>query len=208
MRKTLLASILLPAGLYAQTLWPVNMAGSTAGGPLPSYNPQHLTIAVGDQVRWTNVSGSHSANGSLVLYPGNPEGFSTGNPDGGSWSYTFTFTIPGFYQYHCTQDGHSATQFGSITVVDPGTGLAEVGEAGEEVKVYPSPATSMLIVETDDNHWQRVTVISLNGETLLNGPVNNGGLITLDVADLAAGNYFVLLTDARGRVIAKPFSKD
>lgn len=207
MRKTLLASILLPASLHAQTLWPVSMGGSTAGGTLPYYNPQHLTINVGDQVRFTNVSGTHSANGSLALYPGNPEGFSTGDPDNGNWSETFTFTIPGFYQYHCTADGHSATQFGSITVLDP-TGVAEVSEAGEEVVVFPSPTTGLLTIEAVGFNARGVSVISLNGETLLTRTVGKTGVVTLEVAHLAAGNYFVLLTDAGGRVIAKPFSKE
>lgn len=207
MRKTLLASILLPASLHAQTLWPVSMGGSTAGGTLPFYNPQHITINVGDQVRFTNVSGTHSANGSLALYPGNPEGFSTGDPENGNWSETFTFTIPGLYQYHCTADGHSATQFGSITVLDP-TGVAEVREAGSEVVVFPSPTTGLMTIEAAECDVRQVSVISLNGETLLTVSVNNGGLITLNVTELAAGNYFVLLTDAGGRVIAKPFSKE
>lgn len=207
MRSSFLLILAIPFAAHSQTLWPVNMGGSTAGGALPYYDPQFLTINVGDQVRWTNLSGTHNVNGTQLLFPSNPQSFSSGDAQNGSWSFTFTFTIPGFYQYHCTQDGHSATQFGTITVVDPSTGLAGVGEADGTIKVYPSPATSSLMVETGGSDTQRVSVISLNGEVLINGSVNQGGIITLDVAGLPAGNYFVLLTTASGRVTAKPFSK-
>lgn len=208
MRKTLLLGLLLPASLSAQTLWNVDVGGSTLNPlNLPYYNPQHLTINVGDQVRWSNSSGTHNVNGSLSLFPSNPEGFSSGNPASGSWNFTKTFTIPGVYNYHCTSQGHAATQFGSITVVNPTTGLAEVAEASAEYRIYPSPAQDRLYVDAGDLSLRAVRIIDLNGRELLSAPVQRMPM-ALEVATLPSGNYFVLLTDADGRIAARPFRKE
>ncbi|HRD53721.1 MAG TPA: T9SS type A sorting domain-containing protein [Flavobacteriales bacterium] len=206
MRQFAALLLLLPIISTAQTLWPVSVGGSTIGGTSPFYNPQNLTISVGDQVRWTNTSGTHNVNGSLSLFPGNPEGFSSGNPQSGGWTFTRTFTIPGVYNFHCTQIGHSATQFGSITVVDPSSSVAEVGEGAADLKVYPSPASDRLFVELGVLNAQTVRIIDLNGaERLTSGAAR--GTLTLDVSALPSANYFVLVTDEKGSVIARPFAK-
>jgi plastocyanin len=208
MRTLLLVGLLLPASLSAQTLWNVDVGGSTLNPlNLPYYNPQHLTINVGDQVRWSNSSGTHNVNGSLSLFPGNPEGFSSGDPASGSWNFTKTFTIPGVYNYHCTSQGHAATQFGSITVVNPSTGLADVEEASSAIRVYPSPANDRLFVDAGDLPLRLVRIIDLNGRELLSAPVQRVPM-ALEVESLPSGNYFVLLSDTDGRIAARPFRKE
>lgn len=205
--RLLSALLLLPFAASAQTLWPVNVGGSTIGGTPPFYSPQNLTIQVGDQVRWTNVSGTHNVNGNQSLFPGNPQSFSSGNPSSGGWNYTFTFTIPGVYNYHCTQVGHAATQFGSITVVNPSTGLAEVNEAGNAVNVYPSPASDRLFVDLGQLEARELRIVNLNGEVVSAMGVTAAGVATMDVSGLAPASYFMLITDREGRVSTKPFIK-
>ncbi len=205
--RLLSALLLLPLATSAQTLWPVNVGGSTIGGTPPFYSPQNLTINVGDQVRWTNSSGTHNVNGNQSLFPGNPQSFSSGSAASGNWSFTFTFTIPGVYNYHCTQPGHAATQFGSITVVDPSTGLADVDEAGGAVNVYPSPASDRLFIDLGQSQAREVRIISLNGESAASMATSATGIISLDVSTLAPASYFVLITDGEGRVSAKSFIK-
>ncbi len=183
----------------------MEMGGSTSGGALPYYSPQNFTISIGDIVRWTNVSGSHSANGSLANHPTNPAGFSSGNPQSGNWSWEFTFTVPGVYHYDCTQDGHSATQFGTITVLN-NVGIAEVAPA-VDVNVFPIPASEQLFIETTGNTLRTATVVDLDGATVLSMQLNASGRTSVDITTLAAGKYFVLITTADGRVTAKPFTK-
>ncbi|MEY4864760.1 MAG: hypothetical protein RLZZ114_189, partial [Bacteroidota bacterium] len=77
------------------------------------FQPSTLTIQVGDQVIWTQVSGAHNVNGTQGTFPNNPASFSSGAVAGGNWTYSFTFTIPGTYSYHC--DPH-AGMTGIITV--------------------------------------------------------------------------------------------
>lgn len=199
--------LLLPLAASAQTLWPVNVGGSTIGSTPPYYSPQNLTINVGDQVRWTNVSGTHNVNGSQSLFPGNPQSFGSGSPQSGGWTYTFTFTIPGVYNYHCTQVGHAATQFGSITVVDPSTGLAEVAAAGNEVRVFPSPASDRLFVDLGQLEARELRIVNLNGEVVAAMGATAAGAATMDVSGLAPASYFVLITDREGRLSTKPFIK-
>lgn len=206
MNKILTLLAFLPLSAFAQVIWPVNMGGSTLNPPDPYYSPQNLTISIGDIVRWTNVSGSHSANGSLALFPGNPQGFSSGDPDNGNWSWEFTFTIPGVYNYHCTQDGHAATQFGQITVLN-NVGVAEVADAADRIAVYPVPASAQLTIEATDITLRTARVIDLDGATIMDLPLNTTGRTDVDIAKLAAGKYFVLITDADGGVSSKPFTK-
>lgn len=77
------------------------------------FDPQNLTIEVGDIVEWNNSQGSHNVNGTLADYPTNPEGF--GNSVGANWTYSFTFNTPGFYEYKC--DPHQFLgMVGTVTV--------------------------------------------------------------------------------------------
>jgi len=205
MRLLSTLAALLPLASFA-TLWNVSVGGSTIGGTPPYYSPQNLTILAGDQVRWTNMSGTHNVKGTQALFPGNPQSFDSGNAQSGGWTYTFTFTIPGVYNYHCTQNGHAATQFGQITV-QVNTGLAEVTEAGAEVMLYPTPTADQLIAKLGEATARELSIISLNGEVVMSQGALGAEVITLDVSALRPANYFLLITDRNGRVIAKPFAK-
>ncbi len=78
------------------------------------FNPSALTVASGDTVTWTQVSGAHNVNGSLTTFPSNPAGFSSGAVAGGTWTYSFQFTIAGVYNYQC--DPHTPSMVGTVTV--------------------------------------------------------------------------------------------
>ncbi len=78
------------------------------------FNPSALTVASGDTVTWTQVSGAHNVNGSLTTFPSNPAGFSSGAVAGGTWTYSFQFTVAGVYNYQC--DPHTPSMVGTVTV--------------------------------------------------------------------------------------------
>jgi len=209
-RMRLFASLLLllPVLANAQIVWPVSVGGSTITPQnLPFYSPQHIVIQVGDTVRWTNQSGTHNVNGSLSIFPGNPEGFTSGNSQSGGWVYKRKFNMPGLYNYHCTSNGHAATQFGSITVLDPNTGLAEIGNEAPGLRVYPAPATNLLTVELGALRARSLRAVDLDGREVYSaGPA--AGTLTLDVSILPSGSYFLLITTEAGSMLAKPFIKD
>ncbi|MBX2980460.1 MAG: T9SS type A sorting domain-containing protein [Flavobacteriales bacterium] len=206
MKQLLTLAFLLPFAASAQTTHQVSVGGSLVGGTPPFYSPQNLTIAVGDIVQWTNSSGSHNVNGSTQLFPGNPQGFSSGAVAGGAWNFSHTFTIPGVYNYHCTANGHSATQFGQITVVNT-TSVAELDEE-QVVLLYPVPTNDVLTVESTSFEFQNARVITLDGRVVAEHAVNGRTRVEISTADLAAGQYFLLLNDKQDRTISRPFRKE
>lgn len=83
-----------------------------------SFTPNNLTINAGETVQWQNQSGVHNVNGSQATFPSNPQSFFSGTAAAAPWTFDFTFTIPGTYQYQC--DPHSGVGMnGTITVVEP-----------------------------------------------------------------------------------------
>jgi plastocyanin len=203
--KHLLLCLLLPASLAAQVTHNVQVGGSLAGGTPPFYAPQHLTINVGDNVVWTNTSGTHNVNGSTNLFPANPEGFTSGAPASGNWTFQRTFTIAGLYNYHCSQNGHSATQFGSITVLNPST--VEERTEQPEILLYPVPAADVLVVELGTQQVRLAEVVGVDGRLLHSEAVNGRNRLDISTTSLAAGQYFLRLTDERGHVMSRPFRR-
>ena len=78
------------------------------------FNPSAVSVSSGDTVTWTQVSGAHNVNGSLSTFPSNPAGFSSGSVAGGTWTYSFQFTVAGVYNYQC--DPHIPSMVGTVTV--------------------------------------------------------------------------------------------
>ncbi|MDF1696335.1 MAG: lamin tail domain-containing protein [Saprospiraceae bacterium] len=85
------------------------------------FTPADITIQVDESVRWINTGGFHNVNGGTDVYPDNPEGFSNGAASGDAWTFDYTFTIPGVYDYQC----------------DPHVGLGMVGTVTVEGDVEP-----------------------------------------------------------------------
>ncbi len=69
------------------------------GGPLASYLPGSLTIAVGDRVKWGNSD--FLAGHTATANQGETHLFDTGILETGSASRWFTFWQPGTYTYSC-----------------------------------------------------------------------------------------------------------
>lgn len=205
LRISTLVLMLLPALLGAQVTWQVQVGGSTIGGTPPFYNPQHLTIDVGDIVQWTNVSGTHNVNGSTALFPANPQGFTSGSPQSGGWTFSFTFTIPGLYNYHCTQVGHSATQFGSITVLD-NTSVSE-SEVSETIRLHPNPAATTLFLELPSPGLHHAEVIATDGRVLERHSLQGEGKHALDIQRIPSGNNILRITCPDGGVTVHRFQK-
>jgi plastocyanin len=92
--------------VHGQTSHAVDVRNNT-------FTPQELTITVGDTVVWTNTQGVHNVNGNKSVFPTNPASF--GNSLGSGWTYSYVFTLPGVYNYHC--DPHATMGMtGKITV--------------------------------------------------------------------------------------------
>ena len=97
------------------------------------FNPEDLTINVGDAITWTNNDGM----GHTATSTDGPASFDSGNiAAGATWS--FTFTEAGTYNYKC--DYHSSMT-ASITVVesDDGDGSDDSDDGGGANDTEESP---------------------------------------------------------------------
>jgi len=95
----------LSAGCYSSTApsaTTTTQAPSGGGNTISiknfAFDPSTLTVKTGTKVAWTNNDGAPHA---LASDAGSPAAFSSDSLSTGA-SYSFTFTRPGTYTYHCS----------------------------------------------------------------------------------------------------------
>ena len=154
------------------------------------FTPSTLSINQGDTVTWTQASGFHNVNGTQSTFPGNPASFGSGSVAGGAWVYSYVFSSPGVYNYHC--DPHASFMTGSITVSStPCSDLffSEYGEGSANhkyIEIYNPTASA----------------ISLTGYTVYMS--GNGGSYTntfTSNAPIASGDVYVISTNQADSLI-------
>ena len=205
--KTLLTLLFLaPLVAFGQVTVDVEAGGSLAPGSTvePYFDPMDIAIQVGDAVHWVGVSGTHNVYGELDDFPDNPVGFSSGAPVA-DLDYFHTFTVPGIYGYHCTQQDHALTQHGTIQVIQP-QGLEEIEGMGAFI-LFPQPADEVLTIELKGRGSMRADVLGVDGRLLRSLSVANVQRAVVDLGGLAAGRYLVRLVDNKGRQLSRPFIK-
>lgn len=172
--------------LVTLLLWGFGLIGQTkhqvTANSNNTFDPNTLSISVGDTVMWTNTGGNHNVNGSTDVYSGNPEGFSNGAASSDAWSYEFVFTQPGTYNYQC--DPHVGLGMtGSITVNDTvgGVVISEI--------MYNPPGS--------DSELEYLELYNSSG-----GAINlldysfSGFTFTFPGFNLGAGEYVIIATDS------------
>lgn len=155
------------------------------------FNPQNITISVGDTVTWTNTGGVHNVNGSQAVYPDNPVGFGSGPAANAPWTYSFVFNTPGSYDYRC--DPHfSLGMTGTVTVEPVTTGLVLTG-------VFDGPLTGGLPKGIELYVLNDIADLSEYGVGSANNGGGSGGVeYTLPAGPAIAGSYLYLATEAAG----------
>ncbi|MBK9762664.1 MAG: hypothetical protein IPO87_04675 [Flavobacteriales bacterium] len=207
MRRILTLLTALPFTLLAQTTWQVDVGGSTLpGNPDPYYAPQDLVIQLGDIVEWDESSGTHNVDGRTQTFPNNPATFYSGTTQNTTWPFSHTFLVPGFYEYHCNQQGHSLTQFGSITVIDP-NGVQSY-ERPNNIVLFPIPADDVLMVALNGcTGVVRGEVVDLNGHVVKSQRLMDARTNPFDLSGVAPGQYFLLVYGSTGKPLMRAFVK-
>lgn len=161
-----------------QTLYNVNVTNF-------EFDPDTLTIQVGDTVRWFNVEGNHSVQGDLDWFPENPEGFGN-EPSPENWQYDFVFTIEGNYDYRCGI--HTESMTGHIIV----EGTVGVPEQDAELAfvLFPNPINNQLRWTWNDNAKPEQAFLSLfDAKGTLVKQVNLLNSTEVDMSTLSEGLY-------------------
>lgn len=211
MKKLATLLSFVPVMAFAQTTHQVEVGGTLSNpNNLPYYDEDTITIALGDIVEWTNVGGTHNVYGNLDLFPANPAGFSSGLPAQAPWTFTHTFTVPGLYRYHCTEEfqgqNHSATQFGLILVLDP-NGVEPVEATYKAIVLYPNPATDKLMLGLNGcTGVTSVDIVNGAGTLVRTAAVQDNRVNMIDLNGLPAGQYYAKMLRF-GRLVLKPFLK-
>lgn len=161
-----------------------------------TYDPQNLTIKVGDAVRFVWVSGTHP-----TMSDSSPAAWATFVPSATATNQTFTFSQVGSYPYHCTAHavlvGNAYVgMIGNITVQ---TALAAApAAAAPAFTLFPNPSRGLLTVQITGQKGQdyklRLTNI-LGRELRLQAvrPDQAADGVALDLSGLPAGLYFYSL---------------
>ena len=128
-----------------------------ATGPMPLehtvlaggfyYEPQVLTVNIGDTVNWVNEGGFHNVNFVQSTVSGenfnNPESFES-EPTRDAAMYSHVFTVAGTYQYDCSVGDHAANgMVGTIIVL--GADGPDLGASIEWADVNPATTAADLI---------------------------------------------------------------
>lgn len=149
-----------------------------------TFSPADLTIAAGDMVTWNNTQGVHNVNGTTATFPDNPEGFGNGVATLAPWTYSFTFTQPGTFQYQC--DPHATLGMTGTVTVRQATDLLLTG-------IYDGPLSGgtpkgvELYVLNDIADLSEYGIGSAN-----NGGGSDGVEFTFPAVAASAGSYLYL----------------
>jgi len=183
--------------LQALTITTNHLLGQTTHNVAVSdfkFEPANLSIAVGDIVKWTNNQGTHSVDGSTATFPNNPVSFS--NSSGGpGWTFSFTFSTAGVYNYQCGVHGSSMS--GKITVGNA-TGIQDESEASSHYKVFPNPNNGTVNIAVPESFKAEnnpiLKIYELNGAVVMEKNLDAENPIQVNITDLSNGFYIYELS--------------
>ncbi|MFT6417646.1 MAG: hypothetical protein ACJARZ_003014 [Dokdonia sp.] len=93
-----------------------------------------------------------------------------------------------------------------ILTVDTTLGLEDSIVIATQVSLYPNPATSQIILETNGNFIQSITLFDLNGRLITQKDYAASSEYELDVSRLSEGVYYLSI-QTEGSVVVKRFIK-
>lgn len=162
-----------------------------------TYDPQNLTIKVGDAVRFVWVSGTHP-----TMSDSSPAAWATFVPSATATNQTFTFSQVGSFPYHCTVHASlvGTTYIGMIGNITVQTALATTAAQGlaPSFSLFPNPSRGPLTVQITGQRGQdyKLRLTNILGRELRSQAVRPDQAadgVAIDLTGLPAGLYFYSL---------------
>lgn len=172
------------------------------------FEPANLSIAVGDIVKWTNNQGTHSVDGTTATFPNNPASF--GNSSGGpGWTYSFTFSTAGVYNYECGV--HGSAMSGKITVGNA-TGINDVSQTASDFKAFPNPNDGILNITVPESFSMSnaslvLKIYDINGAVVNEKSISEEKPVQINITNLSTGFYIYELSSKNKIISSGKFIK-
>ncbi len=74
----------------------------------------------------------------------------------------------------------------------------------ESITIYPNPCTEKLLITSTANQIVSFEILTLFGQRIVRGKLNNE---PIDVSELQTGSYFIRLSDSKGKLVTRKFTK-
>lgn len=154
-----------------------------------AFTPKQITINAGDKVVWTNTLGSHNVNGKQADFPTNPASF--GNAVGSTWTYEFTFTAPGTYNYQC--DPHAGMGMVGTVTVNSATANKDLADINTNFRLFPNPASQYidLLLSAKSGKATSLKVYSIAGSLIDQKVLGDIESYRYDLKNYKNGAYFM-----------------
>tara|TARA_Y100001954_G_C15807917_1_gene603633 strand:- start:2361 stop:3011 length:651 start_codon:yes stop_codon:yes gene_type:complete len=166
-----------------------------------AYDPNIITINIGETVAWINTQGYHDVNGEINSITGenfnNPENFylppTSGSTTDPACIGYYTFTIPGTYYYDCSIGSHATNgMIGTINVIGDNTQSINEFVAVSEL-IYPNPVSTILTVDLGDLNGVNTTIRLHDSSSKIVFEKQASSNLTIDVSGFAKGMYLLEL---------------
>lgn len=122
---------------------------------------------------------------------------------------THTYTVPatGVY-YFGIQNAIPTNAAGAVTMLLDNFTVNETlsidsVNAALNVSVYPNPANDTVYISSDKNTFNNVSVVDMNGRVVKTASFDNASTLSMDIAELSSGVYFLNINSAEGTVNRK-----
>ena len=161
------------------------------------FTPANINVTVGDTVKWTRTSGSHTTTCDGSNGTTRPSGAAPWDADldAGSPTFTYVIRVAGTYHYVC--DPHAPDMAGNINAVASSISqLTELVNSYELAQNFPNPFNPVTNIKFSLPNSSKVVLTIYNSmgkevETLVNEKLNQGSyLVDWNAVNFSSGVYY------------------
>jgi len=129
------------------------------------FTPANVMVQVGDTVEWVWDALDHSSTSGT---PGHPDGMWDSGIQNTGFTFSFTFTQAGTFNYYCTVHGACCSMIGSVTVT-------QAIDTVTITKAIWSSAQMLLMVQATDTNATATLTCTETSNGMVFGTLRNQG---------------------------------